>query len=347
MAAGVEGTISVKKNTGNKKAFKAGSSSFNIALRQLPSDAQMEMGSRGEKTVGDFYYVPEKEKEQAAREGREPTATGAEKGYYNMSKEAAAFYAPSPIAPKSKKDIETDKVIVCWDTETTGLKAWEYKLLMATFWDLSEPKASMVTFADQDEEVLIGEIVDYVNAIDPDIMTGYNCPYDILSMASRALRFQVPFKKLYEVQFVDTMQWWQRGTYKTQMTAQKQPSLEDVAYYLFGEKKPYEIEACFEAYEKGDWQPFYIRNRWDVATEGDLFKAIAYIQENVEFEETPEALKYVAGTERQYAGTLDVQCKTCKQISVIDLAEKEPKCPICGSILSRSMAVSDEARRQG
>ena len=245
----------------------------------------------------------------------------------------ALKYLPSIGSSKAKPKVEGMEGTVVWDLETTGTTPFDSRIVMATMWLLTDDKADMVTFADEDEEVLVAEIADYFNAIAPKTLVSFNAAFDTVFLSSRLIKYQIAAKGFYAAKHYDLQDWAKRGIGTYLSSTMKSGTLEEWAIYLFGEQKPFDIETCFEAYEAGDLSPFYVRNRWDVATEGDFYRLIKYSESVSEFEEAPEVLKDIAGTRRQALGTADVICNICKQRNVYDHAKEQNTCFICGAIL--------------
>ena len=246
-----------------------------------------------------------------------------------------ALYKPPATATKKVPDplgIENTAVIDC---ETTGLDVHDSRIVLISVWPLKEDKAAIQTFGSMNEEEMMIEFAAYMNELKPEVVIGYNLAFDMLFINSRMIKYQIASNGLLNAKPVDLMDWCAKGTWKSGGTRQKVTSLENWAKYLLNEEKPYDIDTCFAAYEEGDIVPFYIRNRWDVAIEGDIYKLIKYVEVSSEYEEAPVVLKEIAGTQRQATGTADVQCPICKQVNVYDLEREEQVCFICGSILPK------------
>lgn len=244
-------------------------------------------------------------------------------------------YSPVKTSLKPKVVVNSDKLVVCFDTETTGVDPWDFRLLVCSFWDVSKPKNTMVTFAGWDEESLIHEIADYINELAPDILTAYNAAFDVRALTTRAMAFQVPIPALFNARYHDTMEYMKRGTDDTMSTNNKSGSLEDWSEYLWNEPKPYDIDTCFAAVDAGDLTPFIIRNRWDVATEGDLWNLLQYIKgaERSDINSMkPTAYMRDEAMNRRVAAT---QCTNCLTIQDYDMNGGDQECYICGSILPR------------
>lgn len=242
-------------------------------------------------------------------------------------------YLPTIGKTAAKPDVAGMEGTVVWDLETTGTTPFDSRIVMATMWLLTDEKANMVTFADEDEEVLTAEIADYFNAISPKTLVSFNAAFDSVFLSSRLIKYQIAAKGFYGAKHYDLQDWAKRGIGSYLSTTMKSGTLEEWAMFLFGESKPFDIETCFEAYEQGEITPFYVRNRWDVAIEGDFYRLIKYSESVSEYAAAPEELRDIAGTQRQAFGTADVICNVCKQRNVYDFAEQDNRCFICGAIL--------------
>jgi uncharacterized protein YprB with RNaseH-like and TPR domain len=326
MADTIQGSISIEKAPGSVVPVDLTQGSFEIVLEPIATEEEAAT-TGSSRPLPDEYYVTAKEEE-----GTREVAVSA--SYYGEAGAAAARYLPTVSTPKAEAEpLRLDKHMVI-DIETTGTSPLDSRMIMVTIWMLGEPKSSMVTFADEDEEALTIEVLDYIGTRAPEWLVAYNSTFEMVFLSSRMARYQVASKAFYAAKIYDIMDWCKWGSSKKVGTYQKAGPLEDWAVLLFGEAKPYDVETCLAEYEKGNLKPFYVHNRWDVATEGDIYRIIKYLEQMSEYEEAPPALKEIVGTRRQVIGTVDVQCKVCKQVQVYNCANEEQICFICGAPLS-------------
>jgi len=327
MTETLTGSVSIEKAPSDIEPLDLTGGAFEILLVPVPTEEEAEQEGTAFTRQADYYVAAKKEDESRD--------VAVSQSYYGEAGAAAAKYLPTVSVPKEKPGVLGLEKHMVLDCETTGTDPLQSRLVMCTLWMLGEPKSAMVTFADDDEEELTREILEYVSMRAPEWIVGYNTVFDVLFLMSRAAKYQIAAKGFYAAKIYDIMDWVKYGSSKKAGTYMKAGSLEDWALYLFGENKPFDIETCLEEYEKGNIVPFYIRNRWDTATEGDFYKLIRYLELQSEYEEAPAALKAIAGTQRQAVGTVDVQCNVCKQINVYECANEEQICFICSAVLPR------------
>jgi uncharacterized protein YprB with RNaseH-like and TPR domain len=282
---------------------------------------------------GYAYKTPEEVYTVAVKEGGEDKTVDISEQYLGAAGQLALTYKPIAGTTKAKPEVLGLENHVAFDLETTGVTPFDSKLVMATFWVLTDDKADMVTFADPDEELLAMEIADFLDTIAPEMLIGFNTSFDVVFISSRLIKYHIGCKALYESGFYDLQDWAKRGASKYLTSSMKSGTLEDWAVFLFGEQKAYTVEECLMAYEEGDITPFYIRNRQDVALTGDMYKLIRYVEAESGYEEEPTELRGVPGTETKLEGTAPVICPICQQTNTYDYSKPVNKCFICSAIL--------------
>lgn len=318
----LEGSITVTRAPEGTTVTAIPEASYTITLQPIATDE--------EAASGETYATPAEVYTAQAGYYGEARNIAIEPEYFGAAGPEAARYMPSVSAVKAKPTVEGLGTTVVYDSETTGLTPWDSRLVMGTFWHMAYPKADMVTFADMDEELLVMEIADYLNTVLPETIVAFNIPFDVQFLASRLIKYQIGCAGLYNAKFYDVQDWCKKGSVKYGGQAQKSGTLEDWALYLFGEAKPFSIEECFEAYDAGDIVPFYIRNRWDVAMEGDMYRLIKYVENQSAYEEEPYEIATVPTTGKQRFGTAEAMCANCKQRNIYDYAVEDNRCFICG-----------------
>jgi hypothetical protein len=321
MADSLTSSITIAKAPAGTEAFKPGGQSFAITLEALPSDQQADQDYSSGAKSGDAYYYP-------------PGATEDQKvliraGYFDTKPAETQKLQNQPYASKVKPELTGNEKVICWDLETTGIDVFNSRIILGSFWDLSRPKTEMVTFYDEDEETMVAEMLDWINTEMPDIMTGYNTPFDLKFLTSRAILYQLPAKGIFNAKHHEEMEFWGKGVEQSGLTYTNPGTLEDVALFLFHELKPYAIEACFDAYADGDIMPMFIRNRWDVATEGDAYRLVNYVKAISQVDENQKSISDIPDQPREYAGFVDIQCPRCLQAQVYDYSLSEQHCYIC------------------
>ena len=321
MVSALEGTVTVQKAEAGTKPFSPGGQTFNITLEPLSDGASADGENAAEVQAGDAYYYP-------------PGSTEEQKiliraGYFDAKPAATQKMQNQPYASKPKPELTGNEKVICWDLETTGINVYNSRIILGSFWDLSKPKSEMVTFYDEDEETMVAEMMDYLNMEMPDIMTGYNTPFDVKFLTSRAVLYQLPAKGIFNAKHHEEMEFWGKGVEQSGLTYSNPGTLEDLALFLFHELKPYAIEACFDAYADGDIMPMFIRNRWDVATEGDAYKLVNYVKRTSVLDEDRESIRDVPDQPREFEGDVDIQCPRCLQAQVYTYNKEGQRCYIC------------------
>lgn len=321
MVDSLTSSVTITKAPAGTEPFKPGNQSFAITLEPLASDQQADGEYSSSVNSGDAYYYP-------------PGATEDQKvliraGYFDTKPAATQKMQNQPYASKTKPELTGNEKVICWDLETTGIDVYNSRIILGSFWDLSKPKTEMVTFYDEDEETMVAEMLDYLNLEMPDIMTGYNTPFDLKFLTSRAVLYQLPAKGLFNAKHHEEMEFWGKGIEQSGITYTNPGTLEELALFLFHELKPYAIEACFDAYADGDIMPMFIRNRWDVATEGDAYRLVNYVKNISELDENQKSIEDIPDQPREHEGDVDIQCPRCLQAQVYVYNKEGQRCYIC------------------
>jgi hypothetical protein len=313
--------VSTEADQGTQ-AFDPTGNVFGILLEPDPNEEDVAAGGTVAKQDTDYSIT-----------NPDPNATHdilVHEGYFDEVNPYGVSYAAGVALPNAKPTLNTEKKIICWDLECTGLDLYNSRIILGSFWNLKEPKTSMVTFYDEDERAMVQQMIEYLNAEAPDIMTGYNTPYDIRFLTSRAARYLLPMPGILNAKHHEEMDFFGKGVEQSGLKDMGAGTLEDVALFLFHEVKPYSIEACFEAYDRGDVYPFYIRNRWDVATEGDITKIELYLKEVSSAGQVDALFADTASPYRPITGKVNMHCPQCYQSVVYDPNSAANYCPICG-----------------
>lgn len=224
--------------------------------------------------------------------------------------------------------ITTEKVI-CFDVETTGTDPWDYVVLVCSFWDLSKPINEMVTFSGWDEEKLVREIADYLNTEKPDVLVCYNNGFDQRALLSRFMLYKVPVPGWNSIKQIDVMEILKKGTTQNIYSSQSPGAEEQWLYFFFGEKKPYNIDACFEGVRNGDLSRLVLRNRSCVESEGEIYKLFRYVTdvEPGSLESTKPTVPLVE--ESAEAGICLVTCPACSAVNQVPCGSSGNTCWRC------------------
>lgn len=237
----------------------------------------------------------------------------------------------------SKPDVAiTDKKVICFDVEATGTDPWDYKLLVCSFWDLSKPISEMVTFAGWDEQKLTQDIADYLNAEQPDEMVCYNNGYDQRALLSRFMLYKTPVPGWNKIKQIDVMEILKRGTTQSIYSSQAAGAEEEWLYFFFGEKKPYNIDECFEGVRQYDLTRFILRNRTCVESEGCIYKLFRMVTDEgtSAFEAEKPTVPLVE--EAAQAGLCLVKCPACNAVNQVRCGASDETCWRCLGALPKA-----------
>lgn len=238
-------------------------------------------------------------------------------------------YVPSAVVKKEPRSAITEKTIV-FDVETTGTNPWDYRLIVATFWDLDEPVSEMITFAElEDEEGLTIAIADYINAKKPAIMVCYNNGFDQRALLSRFMLYQTPVVGWNKIKQIDVMDILKKGTTQPIYSSQPAGAEEQWLEFFFGEKKPYTIEECFAGLREGRLDEMIIRNRSCTESEGLIYKLwLQTTEEQPQDAETPYPTVFMRD-EAAETGVGIVNCPVCEADNMAHIGESGGQCWRC------------------
>lgn len=261
-----------------------------------------------------------------------PISSGQSSPAYNILSLEEATLKPSytsGYSGLSKVNTPLTEKVIVWDTETTGTNPWDYRLIVASFWDLSRPIAEMVTFAGWDEEKLTQEIADYLNAEQPTALVCYNNGFDQRALLSRLMLYQIPIPGWNQIKQWDVMDILKKGTTQSIASSQATGTEEQWFEFMFGEKKPYTIEECFEGVREGSLEKMIIRNRTCTASEGYLYILFRYVTdiEDMPVEEYKPTVVNI--DEARELGVCLVVCPACYARNQVTCDSKDNRCFRC------------------
>ncbi len=235
----------------------------------------------------------------------------------------------SPTVKLTTPSVALDKKIIAYDTETTGVNPWDYRLLVCSFWDLSKPISEMVTFSGWDEQKLTQSIADYLNSEKPDSLVQYNNGFDERALLTRFMLYQIKVSGWNSIYQEDVMDILKKGTTKNITSSQAVGTEEQWFQYFFGQSKPYTIEECFEGVRNGDLTRLILRNRTCVESEGSiylLFRTVTDIESSGLVVAAPTAVNV---EESQVQGICMIKCPTCNAENAVPCNSKNNQCAIC------------------
>ena len=231
--------------------------------------------------------------------------------------------------PKPVPDAKPKEKVICFDTEATGTNPWDYRLLVCSFWDLSKPLNTMVTFADWDEEKLTRDIAAYLNEEKPDALLCYNNGYDQRALLTRFMYYRVPVPGWNKIKQYDMMEILKKGTLQNIYSSQNAGTEEDWLKYFYDESKPYTIDECFEGVREGSLERFIIRNRTCTYGVGIMYLLFLYVTEGEIA--GPELIKPTAIEieEAVESGLCAVKCEVCGAVNVVECGSEGNQCWRC------------------
>lgn len=216
------------------------------------------------------------------------------------------------------------------DFETTGTDPWDYRFIVASLWDISTPISEEITFAGWDEEQLTQDVVEAMKSFMPCKFLVYNGGFEQRCLMSRMLLYQVPFPGWNDIEWIDVMDLMKKGTWSRNVySSQSAGSEEDWLFYFFGEKKPYNIDECFEGVREGDLTRMVLRNRTCVQGVGEMYILFLKMTEPQGFDTEEFKPSAVFVDEAQEAGICNVECPACKAVNTVPCSSKANTCWRC------------------
>jgi hypothetical protein len=283
------------------------------AVPFIPQDSNMEFELVPiEETAPYVPYVPENEQE-----------------YFNKYEKLL----PDPKVVTDIPKVISPKITVIFDTETTGVDKFTSRLVVCTLWDISKPKSEMMTFSGWDEELLVREIADWLNKVNPGRLVAYNITFDMIFLLSRFMLYKIPVKCWASLEPYDMMDVLSKGTEKYSDKDTKVGKAEEWFFFLFGETKPYMIEECLADLENGDLTKMIVRNRVCVGSEGDMYALLQHVLTGTEKVAPWEQVPLGYAEEAEAAGEWTVQCTNCLTGNVFKSNGGDQYCFLCGTLL--------------
>jgi hypothetical protein len=245
---------------------------------------------------------------------------------------APVQYVSTAKVKTASKAIKDEKILV-FDCETTGTNPWDYKFLVVSFWDLSKPVSTIITFSGWDEEKLTKEVAAYLNEEKPDAMVDYNDGYDQRCLLTRFMLYQVPVPGWNNIKFYDPMNILKKGTTQNIYSSQGAGTEEQWLQFFFGESKPYDIAECFEGVRNHDLTRMIIRNRTCVEGVGHIYLLFREVTD--EEPTLPGELKPTVANIDEYSdeGQCLIKCEVCNAVNQFDCSSEPGQCWRCSANL--------------
>ena len=239
----------------------------------------------------------------------------------------------SPKVTIPKVSLTLGKRVLSLDLETTGLNPWDYKMIVCSVWDLSEPKSEIKTFAGWDEEELCVEMFDYIKSKDPEVILAFNAKFECRGFITRAMYYHIKAPWIFTSEWHDMLAMLEGGWKNGLTGTMPAGSEENWLKFFFNEVKPYNIEECFQGVREGRLDEMIIRNRTCVQGQGDMYKLFMYIQSTSE-EDIAEDKPTAPRMDESYdEGLLLVACEVCNAVNEVKQAKSPGQCWRCLSNL--------------
>lgn len=189
-----------------------------------------------------------------------------------------SYYEPGtwnyPISPTYQaKDIKS----VILNIETTGIKPWESRIICISAIDLGDPLLPVIHFIDKDELQMVKGFLDWFNYGGFNEVIGYNVAFDIRFLFVTAMKYQLKWSQLAEVDLYDLQQVMEQVFAKFVYGNNPSGKLDDWAKYLFATEPPISQEAVLEAWVKEDFTSIKNFNEYKVYTCLDMISTIDYV----------------------------------------------------------------------
>ena len=251
----------------------------------------------------------------------------AEGVYEKVEKDASKLQAQKKT--QAKVQYSSKQKVLSLDVETTGLNPWEYKLIVCSVWDLDEPKGQMKTFAGWDEEKLTQELFAYIAEKKPEIILAFNAKFECRCFVTRAMQFHIKAPWIWSVEWHDMMTMleggWKNGLSGTMPSGTEENWLD----YFFGEKKPYNMDECFEGVREGSLERMIIRNRTCVQGQGDMYQLYQYCRFG-DSEEVAEEKPSVSRIDEWSEGDPAlIKCDVCQAVNEVKESGEPGQCWRC------------------
>ena len=236
---------------------------------------------------------------------------------------------------QAKVQYSAKQKVLSLDVETTGLNPWEYKMIVCSVWDLDEPKGSMKTFSGWDEEKLTTELFAYIAEKKPEIILAFNAKFECRCFVTRAMQFHLKAPWIWSVEWHDMMTMleggWKNGLSGTMPAGSEENWLD----YFFGEKKPYNMDECFEGIRQGSLERMIIRNRTCVQGQGDMYQLYQYCRFGDTEEVAEEKPSFSRIDEWSEGDPALIKCGVCQAVNEIKESGDPGQCWRCLSNLPK------------
>ena len=236
---------------------------------------------------------------------------------------------------QAKVQYSAKQKVLSLDVETTGLNPWEYKMIVCSVWDLDEPKGAMKTFAGWDEEKLTTELFAYIAEKKPEVILAFNAKFECRCFVTRAMQFHLKAPWIWSVEWHDMLTMleggWKNGLSGTMPSGTEENWLD----YFFGEKKPYNMDECFEGVREGSLERMIIRNRTCVQGQGDMYQLYQYCRFGDTEEVSEEKPSFSRIDEWSEGDPALIKCEVCQAVNEVKESADPGQCWRCLSNLPK------------
>jgi hypothetical protein len=239
-----------------------------------------------------------------------------------------------PYVSKPKVQPTLDKKIVVFDTETTGINPWEYRLLGGSFWELDKPVSTMESFFGFDEEKVTQDIGEYLSRVKPAIMVCFNNGFDQRALLSKFMMYHVKCPGWNGIEQLDMMEILKKGTTGSLYSSQPTGSEEIWLKYFFNESKPYTIDECFEGVRNLNLRPMEIRNRLCTSGVGYMYLLFREVTDEEPFQSSEDKPTSLEIDEEAAKGVYILICNVCGAANYRKKDDGPTQCILCMSPLS-------------
>lgn len=144
-----------------------------------------------------------------------------------------------------------DKKRLILNIETLGLKPWEKRIITIGIQDPLEPDIPPIIIMEEDEEMMINTLMQFITAGGYDELVGYNLSFDYRFIVLRAMFYGIALKEFADMTIYDLMQAMAQVKFAFVYNAQKPPSLSDIADFFFSYPKPFSDLEMMKFYTSG------------------------------------------------------------------------------------------------
>ena len=172
--------------------------------------------------------------------------------------------------------LEAERPLI-FDVETTGIMPFDSRIICITVVDPMMPD-EIITFVDENEEVMIKDFINYLNTHDHTQLVGYNVSFDYRFIFAKCMAYRIKCEKLVGMNLYDLMQVMKQVKTEYVFTLNKPGTLDQWTEYFFGEKEPLSTEEQLKAWKEGRISDIVESSRKGVELTLLLWALIEYVE---------------------------------------------------------------------